>query len=109
MMPRIIINNVLGQNKVIYIDPFKGKSKDLNQKILEKQKGLKISGESVKIVKGTGPGAVMAIPTVPQQIVLMHSAAAEENFEQKQSAMTSLNKSYNVKVTKSTDRIGHLR
>jgi hypothetical protein len=50
---------------VIYIDPFKGKSKDLNQKILEKQKGLKISGESVKIVKGTGPGAVMAIPTVP--------------------------------------------
>jgi hypothetical protein len=39
----------------------------------------------------------MAIPTVPQQIVLMHSAAADEKaFEKKKSGGSTFSKAYNA-------------
>lgn len=43
-MPRIIINNALGDNKVIYIDPYKGESQDLSMNIKRKQQGLIVDG-----------------------------------------------------------------
>ena len=33
IMPRIIIKNMLGQNKVIYIDPLRGTSSDMYQQL----------------------------------------------------------------------------
>lgn len=74
ILPRVIIKNILGQNKVVYIDPFRGTSSDLNQRARENKNGLKVSGESVDVIKGTGPGSAMGVLSPQQQIQLMESA-----------------------------------
>jgi hypothetical protein len=67
-----------------------------------------VDGESVQIIKGTGPGAAMAIPSVPKQIALMQAAALEEkeNHRKKPSTSSTLGRIYNIKVITSTDKIG---
>ena len=77
-MPRIIINNALGPNKVVFIDPYHGKSQDLYQRRREKQNGIQVVGESVSIIKGTGPGSAMGIPSPNQQALLKNSDTFEK-------------------------------
>lgn len=65
----------------------------------------------MKVLKGTGPGSAMAIPSVPQQITLMQKAISEEKSlaTKKASTSSALNKMYKVQVMTSADKIGHLR
>lgn len=61
LMPRVIINNVMGKNKVVYIDPIQGTNADLSSQDIINKKGLVIQGESVDVIKGTGPGSIMGV------------------------------------------------
>ena len=48
---------------MVHIDPYYGTSQDLYRERQERQKGIEVVGESVTVLKGTGPGAAMAVPS----------------------------------------------
>jgi hypothetical protein len=63
-LPRIIIKNAIGENKVVFIDPNFGLiNNDIREQ--QQQQNLKIDGDPVEVIKGTGFGSAMGILTMP--------------------------------------------
>lgn len=64
----------MGKNKIVQIDPENGNGQDLGAKLRQRQTALQVCGESVDVIKGTGPGTLMGIINPDRQESLMNHA-----------------------------------